>query len=346
MRFPSLQVLRFLAALTVVVHHLVMHYDIDMHVFVRWTSDFGVDVFFVISGFIISLTTLRRQNPAQFMLRRFARIVPTYWSLTCCVFFIGLLSPSLLSHASADTVDLLRSLFFLAYPNPAGIYQPVLFVGWTLNYEMFFYVSFALCMAVFTERRWVGIAVIVLFVTLAALHFVDPAANNGVWNFYTSGLILEFCGGIALHRFFHQRDYKPLPYGAALLPIGLLTLMGLNQIELEDARAFVLGIPAILTVAGALSWRPRPSRALQLMVLGGDASYTIYLIHPFVVNGLTKFAMLTLGNGTPALLATGCAAIAASVIIGVAIYRGFELPAYEWLTRRSRRRLPITVSAE
>jgi exopolysaccharide production protein ExoZ len=336
MRFASLQILRFIAALAVVVHHLLMHFDTDMHVpALHWKGDFGVDIFFVISGFIISLATLRTHDPMRFMAKRFARILPNYWTFTLCVFLVGLVAPGLLSHPSTNPLDLLRSLLFVPYPNPAGLYQPILFVGWTLNYEMFFYVVYALFMAAF-RQRWIFIpALIIAFMLLASLHFAAPPAN-GALAFYTSGLILEFSAGIVLHHFFHRRDYRPLPYGAALLPIGLVVSAALDQIPLTDSRAFVLGIPALLTVAGALSWQPRSTRLVTLLVLGGDASYAMYLTHPFIVNGFTKAAMHTIGNGPLALAGTGIAAIALSVVAGLVVYLGFERPAHNWVSLNKR----------
>ena len=331
MRFDSLQILRFVTALSVVVHHLLMHFETDMHMpAFPWRSDFGVGTFFVISGFIISLATLRTQDPKRFMAKRFARILPTYWSFTLCVFLLGLAAPGLLSHPSTNPLDLVRSLLFVPYPNSAGLWQPILFVGWTLNYEMFFYVAYALFMAVFRQRRLFIPALVIAFTLLAMLHFAAPPAN-GVLAFYTSGLILEFCTGIALHRFFHGRGYRPLPYGVSLIPIGLVLLVALGQIPLTDTRAFVLAIPALLTGAGALSWQPRPARLVRLLVLGGDASYAIYLTHPFVVSGLTKAAMHTVGNGPLAVAGTGIAVIVMSVVVGLLVYLGFERPAHDWL---------------
>ena len=344
MRLQSLQILRLLAALAVVVHHLLLHFDTDMHApALHVTADFGVDIFFVISGFIISLSTRRTYDPAFFMAKRFARILPTYWSLTLCVFLLGLIAPSLLSHPSTDLLDLLRSLLFLAYPNSAGIYQPILFVGWTLNYEMFFYISFAFFMAIIPRRRYVIPSLISFFLILSVLHF-SSLSSNGAFGFYSSGLILEFCGGIALQQFFAQRDYAPLPFGALLLPVGFIASALLNQLQLDDDRAFILGIPAMLTVAGAVSWKPNPTRLIRLLVLGGNASYAMYLTHPFLVSGCTKFAMHFMGNGPLSLAVTGVATVGLSIVVGIVFYRFIECPAHDWLLVKLGDRQKVAVA--
>ena len=84
MRLQSLQILRLLAALAVVVHHLLLHFDTDMHApALHVTADFGVDIFFVISGFIISLSTRRTYDPAFFMLNDLLVFYPPTGALRC-----------------------------------------------------------------------------------------------------------------------------------------------------------------------------------------------------------------------------------------------------------------------
>ena len=125
-KIDSIQLLRFLAALAVIGVHLPL---IN-------AGGFGVDIFFFISGFIISYVTIRGRD--HFLLKRIIRVVPIYWLLTFGVFGLAAIAPTLLNNTTADLVHLAKSLFFVPFDkNGSGLF-PVLFVGWTLNYEMFF----------------------------------------------------------------------------------------------------------------------------------------------------------------------------------------------------------------
>src|SRR6185437_14170487 len=132
----NIQALRAIAALLVVFVHLAVP------VAALGVAPFGaggVDLFFVISGFIMVYTTVGRPiSGAEFLGRRIVRIVPLYWLLTLAVFGIALIAPTLLQFTTASWGQLLKSLFFIPFAKANGDVQPVLFLGWTLNYEMFF----------------------------------------------------------------------------------------------------------------------------------------------------------------------------------------------------------------
>jgi exopolysaccharide production protein ExoZ len=101
----------------------------------------GVDLFFVISGFIMAMI-VDRSGPfdgKQFWIRRIARVVPAYWAITLFVFALALVMPSLFQSTEASLAHLIVSMAFLAFDTGAGFTGPLMVVGWTLNYEMFFY---------------------------------------------------------------------------------------------------------------------------------------------------------------------------------------------------------------
>jgi exopolysaccharide production protein ExoZ len=105
----------------------------------------GVDIFFVISGFIMVYTTQSHHvGPFSFFVNRVVRIVPIYWLLTLAVFTLAVIAPHLLGATRAAPSELLKSLLFIPFAKSNGAVQPILFLGWTLNYEMFFYMLFAL----------------------------------------------------------------------------------------------------------------------------------------------------------------------------------------------------------
>jgi exopolysaccharide production protein ExoZ len=94
----------------------------------------GVDLFFVISGLIMVLTTWGRPiGPRRFFVNRLKRVVPLYWIVTLAVFAIAVVAPSLMQATRADPVELAKSLLFIPFAKANGLVQPVAFVGWTLN---------------------------------------------------------------------------------------------------------------------------------------------------------------------------------------------------------------------
>src|ERR1019366_2869669 len=140
-----IQYLRGIAALMVVWHHGVGQLATLETYFPFRFGTSGVDLFFVISGFIMVVTTAGRDvTPTEFIARRFVRVVPLYWVLTLALAATALVAPSLFRSVTLTAVSLIQSLLFIPHfsPSHAGMIWPVLVPGWTLNYEMFFYVVF------------------------------------------------------------------------------------------------------------------------------------------------------------------------------------------------------------
>ena len=134
-KIDSIQVLRFFAAFSVMMVHLpVFEFGI-------W----GVDIFFVISGFIMMYVT--ENNEKFFLLKRIFRIVPLYWILTLGVFALAIFVPDVLNNTTANIVHLIKSLFFIPFDKNGTGHFPILFLGWTLNFEVIFYFLFSLSLS-------------------------------------------------------------------------------------------------------------------------------------------------------------------------------------------------------
>ena len=125
----NLHLLRAIAALAVVYFHSTSEAGLNLPVSI---GSHGVDVFFVISGFIIAYIGTR--SPDRFLIRRFISIVPFYWAATLAVFGAAALAPHMLHSTRADYVQLLCSLFFIPRETPYAGVVPTLVLGWTLNY--------------------------------------------------------------------------------------------------------------------------------------------------------------------------------------------------------------------
>ncbi|WP_374413180.1 acyltransferase family protein, partial [Novosphingobium colocasiae] len=236
----NIQALRALAALMVVVVHLeTLAAPLGIGAGQLAPFAVGVDLFFVISGFIMVHTTARRrQSPAAFLANRLLRIAPLYWTLTALLFALAVAAPGLLGATRADPVALLKSLAFIPGERADGTMRPVLFVGWSLNLEMAFYCVFALCLTVADLRRRVLLGVAVL-VAIAAFGFAARQQLAPELRFLTQPILLEFAAGMALgyrHQA-HPGDPRRARAALALMPLALLALLAAAMLPEPLARA-------------------------------------------------------------------------------------------------------------
>lgn len=325
----NIQALRAIAALLVVVVHLEVlgaSLGLDRAFFNLFAV--GVDLFFVISGFIMVHTTSRRTiSPGAFVLNRIVRIAPLYWVLTLAVFALALVVPSMLGTTQADWGALLRSLAFIPYERADGSMRPVLFVGWSFNLEMAFYLVFAvaLVMADIGKRVALGVAVLAASVVL---HFVAGDSLPATLRFLTQPILLEFAVGMVIGWLYPYLPTSRLA-GRAAAVIGVLALVALvaaAQWPLPDGLPVSLP-PACVVVLAALvaersglgiTWRPIQSL--------GDASYALYLTHPFVTQAWTlavhKGGLLS-PLTAPALMMAATVSAAAA---GIVVHRQLERP--------------------
>ncbi|EKS36878.1 acyltransferase family protein [Afipia broomeae] len=322
----SIQYLRAAAALMVVFFHADGMAEEYLNFSGLPFGAAGVDIFFVISGFIMWITTAsERTTPPSFAVTRIIRIVPLYWTMTLLLYGGWLIFRD---PATVPSLwNLVRSLLFIPFVSPrTGEIQPLLIAGWTLNFEMFFYAVFAF--ALFIARRHRALLVCTILGALAALPLlVSPSGPIGLT--YTSPLLIEFMIGCLL-GIMYERKALPRPAVAVfLLAVGcgfLLTSGMLSAASTGVARLFHWGLPAFLIVTGALSLEPK-LRVWRLPMLLGDASYSIYLTHGVVLSVVKSAVMLSGLDAQPLLtgefILAGCLG---SVVAGVAVYYLIERP--------------------
>lgn len=271
----------------VVVYHL--YPQLIKMGYAGWWPHFltsGVDIFFVISGFVMTITTCGRSiTPLKFYLRRIVRIVPLYWILTTVVVIITLAAPGLAETSAFSLRHILLSYVFIPTPHPVvgGMYPPLI-LGWTLNYEMFFYLLFGLALLLPERIRYR--AMLGALVLLALSGLLDPPANT-LLSFYASDIILEFGFGVLIALAFRKGRTAPRQVGWLLVVAGAALLAApLTDIGI---RAVFWGVPAAMIVFGALSIERTSAipeyRAAHLL---GDASYSIYLTHGLLLAALSK----------------------------------------------------------
>jgi peptidoglycan/LPS O-acetylase OafA/YrhL len=297
----AIQILRGVAALAIVVLH-AMH-DAGQ-IATRAGGHFeapvlplgaGVDLFFVISGFVMVVASKRlfaQQDASRLFLgRRVARIVPIYWVVTSAFLLIMLARPGVLNSEAPTFAEIVKSYLFIPYLKEAdGLMQPIYKLGWTLNYEMFFYLVFAVAVVLPAMRAVAALSAFMLALVMLGL-WLRPAP--GPLSFWTQAIILEFAAGmwIGLAWLKGVRIGPWLAGGLATAGFAILLLTDPNAVDFAGfQRLWRWGLPAALIIAAA-SLLPMPrldaSRAMSALSKVGDASYALYLCHPFVLRGLT-----------------------------------------------------------
>jgi peptidoglycan/LPS O-acetylase OafA/YrhL len=350
------QALRFVAAAMVLMSHL-QHEVPSVDGLARdgwepWRPVFfagGVDIFFVISGFImftIAAADFGRPGGARdFLVRRLLRIVPPYWLFTTAMVVAAAAFGSHVAHPQLSLVHVLASYFFIPVANAYGKMYPVLILGWTINFEMLFYAVFALGL-LFPRRA--GLAVIggaIALLGLAGLVFVPP----GPFAFWCNPIVFEFLMGMVI-AWARQRGARWSPAAAiAALLAGIVLMVLAMRSGLAGhawlARPLWMGLPAALlgAAAGLVREQAAPGPVLRALAFGGDASFAIYLSHPFtlaVVAALWRFSGIAQPAAYVAVAALACIAVAA------ALYLALERPLMKrlggWARGAFARRAPGT----
>ncbi len=364
-QIPHLQILRAVAALMVAFGHaqhdaLVQSLKLGTGFWRLFTLPWGagVDLFFVISGFIMVYASERLYGregaPAAFLGRRMARIVPLYW------LFLTLYMAVTVQAAWAGTKPLPAALDILAsygfWPTDAfgdGIPRPLLTLGWTLNYEMFFYVVFALFVGFPRAKATLSVS-LVLLVLVALGSGLSPASP--ALFFWTRPIVLEFCLGMGIAILFRSGIVltPALRAAATLAALAILVAdplhssqQALDWITPNDvSRLLGWGIPAALIVAAAvLGPQARPSRPLRAGIALGDASYALYLAHPFVIFGFRNVWLKANLDATLGLWPMVALSLILACIVALLVHRGVEKPLTAFIQRRLRERGPVEVAS-
>ncbi|MCS4484045.1 acyltransferase [Gleimia sp. 6138-11-ORH1] len=334
----SVQYLRAFAALAVVYYHIAI-LDFGKALGLSETGDWGVDVFFVISGFIMG--TIVVQDSSAFLTRRIMRIVPLYWVATLGWAGLALLFPAQTKSTVVDLPGILKSLFFIPYELPLRI-GPILGLGWTLNYEMFFYLLIAFSLWVFKDAKKSLLIASGLLVALVVSGVFYSSAFFPL-TFYQAPILLEFVAGIWLafaYRHFGEAGQESQSGKLARVIFGGVALVAafiwLTQQSLFatdgffSQRAVFYGIPAFLMVLGALAVEPvlKPGWFDTLCLELGAGSYAIYLFHAFTVGllGPSFFGTKSLAENYGLSLLIMIATMVFTAFLGIAINKWVDTP--------------------
>ena len=340
----QLQYIRAIAALLVVYFHAIL--QIDKLSPDTWLSSYlfgksGVDLFFVLSGFVMWITTCgRTMSVTDFWWRRIRRIVPLYWATTLFAAAVAFAMPQILKSTQFDIPHILASLFFLPWINPSDpegrMIAPLIVPGWTLNYEMYFYLLFGFCLAVPVRFRLA--ALIGLIAAVFALCNISGAQTT-LARFYGDSVIFEFIAGAVLGQFYMRRTRLRIGTASALTLLGFALLIYNDYRGFDLPRLLTIGVPAALIVYCATAVEIADERGWRWLRVLGDASFSIYLTHAFTLAGMRMIypeVIAVLPSDTLFVVLM----ISASSLIGIASYYLFELPVSKLLSSPTTRRAP------
>lgn len=324
----SIQFLRAYASIIVVLHHIVYKDKIygnnilDFFTF----GEIGVDIFFIISGYIMMYSTHKRNISAKnFMINRITRIIPLYWTLTFVALAIYFVLPGKVNASGGETV-ILESFLLLPTEGKYLIQN-----GWTLKYEFIFYIIFMISLFLDNKRF------ILIIITGLFLFGIIIEPTNVYLKSISNNLILEFLFGILLYLMYYKYKKDNLILSIVLVILSVLTLFYFKEnIEIIKYRAIYYGIPALLFSAGILLVENKLHKIQNIILILGNSSYSLYLIHPFI---LVANAMLFKKFYNETLLFDVIFIISmliSSIIFGILTYKYIEIKQINYLKSKLR----------
>lgn len=314
--FLGVQALRAIAALLVVVYHAFDMWEARINPVVHgfsWTNGAaGVDIFFVISGFVMVVSSQRLLSQAHawriFMRHRIVRIVPLYWLLTTLKLALVFFLADLALRSNLDLDYVARSYLFFPVVDTVGHFRPLLPVGWTLTYEFLFYLLFALAIGLRADVFRVLIPAFAVIAVLALLR----AEGWPTWTILFNTIVFEFLFGVVLAKATLRGRLLPPKVAVAAMLLGFALILSIPEGP-ENLRTLTWGLPAFAIVAGAVSLESRlAARLPQWLLTLGDASYSIYLVHGFALPAV-GLGIIALHWTTPAAEAV---TVAACLVVG------------------------------
>lgn len=349
----SIQMYRAFAALAVVFFHAEHEVSRSLNIpnlvpalVTKYASvgGAGVDLFFVISGFIMMFIHFddfgKSGTPKRFIENRLKRIVPNYWLLTTVAVAVLVFFPSVFhNNRTIDWSWVAASYLFVPWTSQAGISVPLLGLGWTLNYEMYFYVIFSILL--FTNRVTAIMLLCVIF--LGSVTLGEIFGHSGpLTKMLSSWLLLEFLAGCLLGIIFKSGFRITVGVAWIFVIIAVIVLAispaGRNDGNASGFQRFIFyGLPAMALIGSATLYHSvKPIRQFQswLHVIG-NSSYSLYLTHVFSL----PFAALILNRlGIQLPWYLGLAVLVLfSILVGLLFWMAFERPVQGLFRKRSLR---------
>ncbi len=308
----NIQILRAFAAVNVILYHIIgaskLHaQDVEwLKNFQHWGAS-GVDIFFTISGFVMLHTQMmRKRSPGEFFRDRLVRIVPIYWLLTLFIALLFVVWPAIFKNTVATPSWVISSLLFTSSLFPGR--PPLIAIGWTLEWEMFFYLAFAFGL---------------LFKNLGAQLAFVATVLIATSIFAGNSILIEFLLGMLI-AYIYAKVGATHTNGLACAAVGgflLLLSLSPDVVNLNLDRVLLWGIPSFFIVYGLICCAQIKNRLLMYL---GNASYSIYLAQALTIPAFFKFSKRLLNDWNGDLLAILCLIL--SVVCGCLIFTLIEKP--------------------
>jgi exopolysaccharide production protein ExoZ len=324
----GLQLLRILAAAFVVLAHTLFEYE-----WAKPFGTFGVDIFFVISGFIIVWIT--ENNCDQFFVKRLVRILPMYWLFTFGISSVAYFLPSALRSATFDINHIVASLLFIPYWTEGTGFAPILGLGWTLNFEMAFYLIFYISLLISHKYRAL-ISSLFIFSIFYLLNSNEFYNEFSPFVFYSNGLWFEFIFGMFVALIFRKYQNFEINFfyfcGVSFLSLSGLVYLQLNSLSIAPRFAQFGFLSMILVIAfiGFEKGFLRLGNGLKKTILWmGEVSYPLYLIHSYVIGVIHRLLFKDINFPLLFILS-----LVGSVVASHFVSLLFDKPIRRFLTRK------------
>ena len=325
-KFDGIQILRAISALMVALYHIDFIYNLKIN------TAIGVDIFFVISGFIIMYTT--QSNLDNYAKKRIIKIVPLYWILTILTFGAAYIVDGIVPYRP-NGIELLKSLFFIPYSRDAiraiDVTRPIVGPAHTLLNEMFFYLVFWISAKINHKKRGqITCGILMILIFIGNFFDVSAYATLRVW---TSIRMIDFIIGIILFyiakKLFEYNSFnmtKNIAVSKILIALGIISFMVVFTKINPIIRAILSGIVVLFFLTAFFKSLKAPNVLLRI----GNISYSFYLIHYYVILVFKKFVNPMNEINIISILCA-CLAIIISLVIANFAYEIIEVKFAHYL---------------
>lgn len=343
----SIRTLRAIAALLVVYFHTqdMINSKVYPDYFSTGIGAVGVDIFFVISGFIMYYTSkdsFQNGESLKFLKNRAIRVIPAYYLFTTIMVMLLVALPQLFGNLHFELDHVISSYLFIFSENNEGVVGTVLGVGWTLVFEVFFYGLFAVMLMFNKKFFFPGITLIFLLGNVIGLIFSTAPAWTTV---FSSPIVFEFLFGCIVGYLYLKINKLNLISSVTFILLGMFGVIYFtfnNYVGdyLGWARVWTLGIPSALLVYGMLQFERNIKIITPRLVKEvGNSSYSLYLIHSFILSGFgTLVAPILYKQGFSVILIV-VIALSLCIFGGWISFKFFELPATRFLKNISKKKI-------
>ena len=331
----NVQALRFYAAFAVVLYHsrklfTGLGLEGDWFLSSAKYGNTGVDVFFVISGYVMWYTTFKDSrtlaSSMDFARRRLYRIYLGYWPY----YLLAAVVTLWIAERDPANIYWVKSFFLL---NPTIRHQ-VLGVAWTLSYELYFYGIFALLLLISVDR-----ARRVLVLLMAGTLAVNLIWATNTWrmSFFVSPFLLEFFAGSLLAAYLGQNRSRWLLLACIILTVVFIAwAVTLPRFHLHRVQGFGVAA-ALIVLAGVVAENARVYIASRFWVFLGNCSYAIYLGHFVLLWVYMHFIRhYQLEFSVPAAIAVYFSYLLLVILVSIVSYRYIEAPLYKYALKNWR----------